>query len=338
MRIARFFLMLLGSIILINAIIFGLLRRHESEASYIATLVYDHRTIHLNLMLPAGRGQKRQHLCVDCVLIAPTWSHDGRRLFFQGYQDYGGSLDGNFDVYEFSTNEGLQLFRNSDIQEIVYVISPDEEWAAIVTNNVDAHLYIAKSDGTDEKLILRNAGTSLVSWSPDSQWIVFIATLDDGMYRVSVDGTRIEFITRLDNRFLLNPAWSPDGEWIAFQVGDDTDGDGDVDMNTYDIYRVRPDGTDLQQLTNSADYEGFPSWSGGSKWIAYSELSGKIHRMDADGSNKITLTDQSDNALFSAWSPLIDLPFNAIAQIVLGCTIILLADFIKSIINDLTKA
>lgn len=332
MRSARIVLTLLGSIILINATIFGLLRRHQSEASFIASLSYDNGGMKLYLMHPDGKGQQRQELCTNCVFIAPSWSSDGSYLYMQGYyyDTNINSINGSFDVYELTSNNELRLFRKSDIEEIVYLLSPDEEWVAMVTNDFgNSHLYIAEGDGTNEKLILRNAANSLVSWSPDSQWIVFVATLDNGLYRVSIDGLRIEFIIRLGNRFLLNPAWSPDGEWIAFQAGVDLDGDRNVDGNNYDIYRVRPDGTDLQQLTDSAEYEGFPMWSASSQWIAYSEINGKIHRMNADGSNKITLTDQSDNALFSAWSPLVDLPFNAIAQLIVGFAIMLLLGLIR---------
>ena len=43
------------------------------------------------------------------------------------------------------------------------------------------------------------------------------------------------------------PVWSPDSEWIAFVS---------VRNGNADIYQVRPDGSDEQQLTDQSGYDG----------------------------------------------------------------------------------
>ena len=47
------------------------------------------------------------------------------------------------------------------------------------------------------------------------------------------------------------PTWSPDGQWLAFQSNR---------SGTWQIYRMRVDGTDIQQLTFDAENKD-PDWS-----------------------------------------------------------------------------
>jgi Tol biopolymer transport system component len=52
--------------------------------------------------------------------------------------------------------------------------------------------------------------------------------------------------------FGFRPAWSPDGQWIAFMSNHDHWNDN--------IYIIRPDATDLRQLTDSDAPEDYPEW------------------------------------------------------------------------------
>src|ERR1043166_2423681 len=49
-----------------------------------------------------------------------------------------------------------------------------------------------------------------------------------------------------------NPAWSPDGQWIVFTS---------ERQGSADLYRVRPDGTDLTLLTDSPAYDDQAAFS-----------------------------------------------------------------------------
>ena len=64
------------------------------------------------------------------------------------------------------------------------------------------------------------------------------------------------------------PAWSPDGTRIAFSSHrSDPDPEDDVE----EIYRntMRPDGTDVRKLTDSAGFSGNPSWSPDGRWLVF---------------------------------------------------------------------
>lgn len=52
----------------------------------------------------------------------------------------------------------------------------------------------------------------------------------------------------------FNPDWSPDGQWLAFNSGD--------------IYRIKPDGSELQQVTETGN-AFFPAWSPDGDRIAF---------------------------------------------------------------------
>ncbi len=97
----------------------------------------------------------------------------------------------------------------------------------------------------------------------------------------------------------IGPFFLNDGDSrIVFR----SDRDGD-----FEIYTMKPDGSELRRLTNNAAYDDFPVWSPDGRKIAFvSDRDGEpeIYRMDADGSRvrRLTTDDGPVNA-FPAWSP-----------------------------------
>src|SRR5690348_14454250 len=118
------------------------------------------------------------------------------------------------------------------------------------------------ADGT-AKLNLIRLGDSeaTLAFSPDSKWIAYTNYEErTTLARVRVDGSDIAIIIQgLPD--LHHPQWSPDGKWIAFTGYNDTG---------YDIYRVRPDGAELHNITLDAQMDEISSaWSPDGKWIVY---------------------------------------------------------------------
>jgi len=77
---------------------------------------------------------------------------------------------------------------------------------------------------------------------------------------------------------LGEPSYSPDGEWIAFVGGE---------RGRFHIYRMRPDGRDLQQLTDEPNNYYNLRWSPDGDWLLYVRLMERIDdilRIRADGS------------------------------------------------------
>jgi Tol biopolymer transport system component len=101
-------------------------------------------------------------------------------------------------------------------------------------------------------------------------------------------------------------SFSRDGQWIAF-----TRGGGPTAVKTArneaDVWKMRSDGSDLQNLTpNTPGFDGYPSFSGDGKQIVFrSGRNGNLdlYLMNADGSNVRRLTNDSANDLFPVFSP-----------------------------------
>jgi TolB protein len=100
--------------------------------------------------------------------------------------------------------------------------------------------------------------------------------------------------------FLGRPEWSPDGEWLAFSASKERFSE------SQDIYLMRPDGSDLTQLTRTQDDEESPAWSPDGTHIAFStdrDGNYEIYTMKADGTELIRLTNNSGPDTQPAWRP-----------------------------------
>jgi TolB protein len=84
----------------------------------------------------------------------------------------------------------------------------------------------------------------------------------------------------------LFPAWSPDGSRITFS-SHRSDPDPTDEVEISDVFTMRPDGTDVRQLTESEGFNGNPSWSPDGRWLVFSTDRGggqHIEIMPSDGS------------------------------------------------------
>ena len=75
----------------------------------------------------------------------------------------------------------------------------------------------------------------------------------DGIWTIRPDGTHARHVSALAGA--TDPAWSASGRRIAFaaRTGED--------LNSYEIFAVRPDGSHLKRLTHNAYMDTSPTWS-----------------------------------------------------------------------------
>lgn len=110
--------------------------------------------------------------------------------------------------------------------------------------------------------------------SPDGEWLVSqVTTPQEDLYLARVDGSRIRPLT--DDVFKDRaPRWSPDGERIAFYSDR---------MESYEIFTIRPDGSDLRQLTDTpGKFMNDPAWSPDGTQILVAVIGEQARIIDAN--------------------------------------------------------
>ncbi len=91
-----------------------------------------------------------------------------------------------------------------------------------------------------------------VDWSPDGrQLLVFAGTgSDHDIYTIDITSGAVKQLTNGGNN--AAPAYSPDGRWIVFNSMRASE--------NANIFIMRPDGSDVQQLTDDAEPDWQPKW------------------------------------------------------------------------------
>ncbi len=200
--------------------------------------------------------------------------------------------------------------------------SPDGKWIAFgygaffnARQDKPAQLMMIRADGSEKRDLTNGPlNSGFPSWSPDGKRIV---------YRVWTKGERSLQILDLDNGKSTKltsgndnfPMWSPRGDRICFTR--DTGG-----TKSFDIFTIRPDGTDLKQLTNASGNDAHCAWSPDAKYIVFSSSRldfrdeaplydgspqpyAELFVMNADGSNPRPITDDKWEEGTPAWAPVV---------------------------------
>jgi Tol biopolymer transport system component len=135
---------------------------------------------------------------------------------------------------------------------------------------------------------------SYLRFSPDGSRVVFQREGTEGMalFTAALDGEAELQLTEWG--FGARPDWSRDGEWIVLM---DTNTCDCPALQDIDLYRVRPDGSDLTQLTDPGDdgtFDAYPRWLPDGSGIIFSRcttggLVCDTRTIAADGSSDVLL-------------------------------------------------
>ena len=212
-------------------------------------------------------------------VLAPQWSPGGDTIIFG---------IGVFNAF-FNGFNGLFLKPGDRVESgaQIAMIRPDgsgfRELTSGANNNgfpsmaPDGKRFVYRSFGPEgDGLRIKNLETGAVTalttgydnfplWSPRGDLIMFSRQADGDyeIYTINPDGTGVKRLTIARGND-AHQAWSPDGEHIAFA----TTRMGFKDEMTYtdapqpygEIFVMRYDGTNLQQLTDNQWEEGTPAW------------------------------------------------------------------------------
>lgn len=165
--------------------------------------------------------------------------------------------------------------------------SPDGTWMTFTADHPirDMNLYVSRPDGRNvQQITFGNEYAHFQTWSPDGIWVYFLANRRDeagtDLYRVHSDGTGRENITNNPRISVRFAAWSPNGEWMILSVRHHD--------RTF-IYRMQPDGSHLENLTDKYNAATFSSFSPDGELIYFSALTNRgltLYGMRIDGNDK----------------------------------------------------
>lgn len=158
-------------------------------------------------------------------------------------------------------------------------------------------LTIWSSDGSNQRLVYQDsaADARVCDWSSDGQHLVFES--GGQLYLVQADGTGKTPLPNQPPGINSQAAFSADGQWLVFR----NENGGQIDL-----YRIRPDGSDLQQLTSDAASDDAPDWSpDGSRVVFISDRDGnpEIYTLAIGDLSLQRLTDSPESEDSPHFSP-----------------------------------
>ena len=274
-------------------------------------------------------------------LRSPAWAADGTKVVYEKIEytprsqnQLLYSWDSQYeyrytDVFPSFSIDGTLVVTNKDEDSSIVTMKPDGTDRKVVFQTVQgaafapswspdgqriafgyggflqgrrtagARIVLVNRDGTGvEELTPDMPNAGFPSWSADGKEIVYrsFAQNERGLRIVNV-ATHVtrELTNGLDNL----PYWSPNGSKIVFTRQDGTN---------FDIFTVRPDGSDLQRLTTFPTNDAHAVWSGDGEYILWNsgeygfrdeaalydnsfQPYGSIWLMKADGTGKRQLTE-----------------------------------------------
>jgi Tol biopolymer transport system component len=204
-------------------------------------------------------GKRHVVLESPTIIEAPNWTPDDQALIYNSH----GRLY-RFDLATRSITEIPTDFATSNNND--HVISFDGRMLAISHHTgPERHsmVYVVPIEGGVPRQVTPNGPSYLHGWSPDGQFVVYtgLRNGDYDIYRIAVaeragPEEQLTDAPGLDD----GPEYSPDGAWIYFNS---------VRSGLMQIWRMRPDGSGQEQVTDDEYNNWFPHISPDGQSIAF---------------------------------------------------------------------
>jgi len=184
-----------------------------------------------------------------------SWSPDGKQLAVVVYSEAGARVD----ILDVATGVATTI-----VEETGLIGPPDwsPEGDLIVfasgPTDVEADMFVIRSDGTGRKLLVGGPGAEVSpSWSPDGSQIAFWSDREGGgIYLMQADGKNLRRIWKNDRELKnADAVWSPDGKQLAWLGQFLWEGNPGTD-----VFLMNADGSGLVSLTDRPVSASGISW------------------------------------------------------------------------------
>ena len=217
------------------------------------------------VVIDSVTGEQATVFEADEIIEAPNWTPDGEALIFNA----GGEL-WRIDAGGKSSPGKIDSGRLRDLNND-HVLSPDGR--TIYVSSDDGHLYRLPVTGGEPERVSNVHDTPfhyyLHGISPDGATLAYVAVEGKGegrrinLFTIPSAGgpdTRLSDIAKPHD----GPEYSPDGAWIYFNSERASERPGHAQ-----IFRMRPDGSDIEQLTFDSRVNWFPHLSPDGRAMVY---------------------------------------------------------------------
>jgi Tol biopolymer transport system component len=246
----------------------------------------------------------------------PSFSRLGDKLAYSATYDGTNVGDTAIDVMKADGSDRHHAFARPGFSAFASTWAPAGDLIAFsvgryfrAPGHPTAQVGIMNADGTNVRMIADDsANNGFPSWSPDGTRIVY--KKDQHLVIYSVADGKTTDLTRPGAQFDNFPQWS-----VKDRISFTTNRDGD-----FEVYSVRPDGTDLRRLTHAHGVDGHQIWSPDGEWIMFSSARlgfkderplleripqpyGELFVMRADGTQVRQITDNQWEDATPGWAP-----------------------------------
>ncbi|MCV0426445.1 MAG: hypothetical protein K5905_13305 [Roseibium sp.] len=197
-------------------------------------------------------------------LEAPNWTPDGKMLL----------VNGEGRLYRLSFSEPVLQVIDTGFADRLnndHGISPDGTLLVIsdASRTDESCIYTVPVNGGAPQRVTDNVPSYWHGWSPDGSTLAYVARRPEteGTFQVFTCPVSGESENQITENFdhCDGPDFTPDGAWIWFN-GERRDGKGGSSVQ---LWRMRPDGANLQQMTRDKRVNWFPHPSPDGRFIAY---------------------------------------------------------------------
>jgi len=180
---------------------------------------------------------------------APNWMPDGESLLFNMQGSLftipveGGELSKLDTGFADNLNNDHGISFNGELLAISH--SPEGEGSAV---------YVLPLEGGEPKRVTEKTPSYWHGWADNNQEVVYVATREGNptydIYKKSIDGgEEVRLTNTVEGEHVDGCEYSPDGEYIYYNGSS---------SGTMQIWRMKPDGSNKEQVTFDANNDWFP--------------------------------------------------------------------------------